>query len=160
MGFTVCVWYYLRWFSHQRALTTIGPSPLIRMLVVINVERCHFCCARSSFIGVSVSCCRSLLLILSRSYGGRDENGCLIMQRGQPIKGPGAEWFRGLFRAQLEGERKRGWPEKGVGSGVWLLYGAQVTSYPLTTGLVPPIIVPVWLMYRQTDECTEWLEDG
>lgn len=40
---------------------------------------------------VRVSRSRSLLLILSHSCGGRDENDCLIMQRGQPIKGPGAE---------------------------------------------------------------------
>lgn len=38
---------------------------------------------------VRVSRPRSLLLILSHSCGGRDENDCLIMQRGQPIKGPG-----------------------------------------------------------------------
>lgn len=31
----------------------------------------------------------TLLLILSHSCGGRDENDCLIMQRGQPIKGLG-----------------------------------------------------------------------
>lgn len=131
MGFTMCLWYYLRWYSHQHALTTLGPSPLNRMLVIINVERCHFCCARSPPLSVSMSHCCSLLLILSWSYGGRDENGCLIMQRGQPIKGPGAEWFRGLFRAQLEGERKGGWPEKGVGA--WGLIAVWCAGHLLST---------------------------
>lgn len=37
---------------------------------------------------------------------------------------------------------------------------AQVTSHPLTTGLVPPIIVPDRLMYRQGDEWIEWVEGG
>lgn len=41
-------------------------------------------CLLASFISVP----RSVLVFLSHSYGGRDENGCLIMQRGQPIKGP------------------------------------------------------------------------
>lgn len=112
--------HYLRYFStdlnaghHQR-----GEMPFLL-------------CPLSSFIGVSMSRCRSLLLILSRSYGRRDENGCLIMQRGQPIKGPGAEWFRGLFRAQLEGERKGGWPEKGVGS--WGLIAVWCAGHLLST---------------------------
>lgn len=40
------------------------------------------------FISVSVSSPLTRFLILSLSYGGCGENGCLIMQRGQPIKGP------------------------------------------------------------------------
>ena len=65
-----------------------------------------------------------------------------------------AEWFKGLFRAQLEGagkavrqgrERERDW----LGFDCCM---AQVTSHPLTTGLILSIIVPDRLMYRQRDE--------
>lgn len=35
---------------------------------------------------------------------------------------------------------------------------AQVTSHPLTTGLVSPIIVPDRLMYKQGDEWMERVE--
>lgn len=62
-------------------------SPLIQMSLSAWRDAILLCPC-TSFISVSVSPPRSLLFILSHSYGGRDENGCLIMQRGQPIKGP------------------------------------------------------------------------
>lgn len=71
-------------------------------------------CPLAYFISVSVSPPCSLLLILSHSYGGRDENGCLIMQRGQPIKGPGLSDLKAYsehsWREQeREGDREMGW---------------------------------------------------
>lgn len=120
-------------------------------------------CSLSSFISVSVSPPCSLLLILSHSYGGRDENGCLIMQRGQPIKGPEPSDLKAYSEhswREREREREGDGGERGRRVGVWLLYGGQVTSHPLTTGVVLPIIVPDRLMYRQGDEWIEWLEGG
>lgn len=71
-------------------------------------------CSLTSFISVSVSPPLSLFLILSLSYGGRDENGCLIMQRGQPIKGPGPSDLRAYSEhswrereREGDGERER-----------------------------------------------------
>ena len=74
-----------------------------------------------------------------------------------------AEWFKGLFRAQLEGEGEgratRGREGEREGDGFDCCM-AQVTSHPLTTGLVSPIIVPDRLMYRQGDEWMERVEGG
>lgn len=64
-------------------------SPLICMPVIVSMERCHFVVLALLLYQCVCFSPRSLLLILSHSYRGRDENGCLIMQRGQPIKGPG-----------------------------------------------------------------------
>lgn len=62
-----------------------------------------------------------------------------------------AGWFKGLFRAQLEGERKGGWEEAresyrerdGLGFDCCM---PQASSHPLTSGLISLIIVPDRLM--------------
>lgn len=62
---------------------------------------------------LSVCLSLSLSLILSLSYGGRDENGCLIMQRGQQIKAPGPSDLRAYsehsWREKEMRGKERGW---------------------------------------------------
>lgn len=81
-----CAQKTYKWYSHQVMFQSL--SPLIQMSSSAWRDAILLC-PLTYFISVSVSPPCSLLLILSHSYGGRDENGCLIMQRGQPIKGPG-----------------------------------------------------------------------
>lgn len=82
------------------------------------------------------------------------------MQRGQPIKGPGPSDLRAYsehsWRERVR-ESDRGKERDGLGFDCCM---AQVTSHPLSTGLVSPIIVPDRLMYRQGDEWIEWVEGG
>lgn len=114
---------------------SISPPP-----TPCDPDVCHHQCgkipfgwARSPPLSASVSPSLSLFLFLSLFYGGRDENGCLIMQRGQPIKGPGPgdlkaysehswrERERGVRGRTRELQRER-W------AGVWLLYATGQLS--------------------------------
>lgn len=105
----------------------------------------------------------SLFLILSLSSGGRDENGCLIMQRGQPIKGLGLSDLRAFSEHSWKDMQRES------GGGVGLIEREkdrsefdccmmQVSSHPLTTGPVSPMIFSDKLMYRQRDKWIERLE--
>lgn len=117
---------------YQLALggVSVSPSRLIQVSVIMSVERCHFVvlahllyqCIRLS---PSLPLSHSVTLLWRMwwkwlfNHAERSTN-----QRAR------AEWFKGLFRAQLEGEGKGGrqggrrGEERDRRVGVWLLNGA------------------------------------
>lgn len=85
----------LTWTCRGGISVSRFPLSINAASVIISVQRYHF--VRLAHLLPQRACLSlspPLFLILSLSYGGRDENGCLIMQRGQPIKGPGPSDLR------------------------------------------------------------------
>lgn len=145
-------------FTPAITVQSISPPP-----TPCDPDVCHHQCAKIPFgwarsppLSASVSPSLSLFFFLSLFYGGRDENGCLIMQRGQPIKGPRPGDLKAYSEHSWR-ERERGGERKneraterdGLGFDCCM---PQASSHPLTFGLISLIIVPDRLMLQTGDQ--------